>query len=600
VVLALRAFVHPPRRIRRLLDCTSLEEQRRFLAAEWNNRRFRLLYRLLLSRTALAQGLDPRCLAQTPERRPDRVFLRLFERAMETLPVGENYFLHEMLTGRYPASACPPYLSRDGAALLARGGGGLTLVDGGFTDFLRTQPARSLDGFALSNVCEWLAPADVQLLFAEVRRTARPGAVVVFRNFVGWTEVPAQLAAEIVEDRPRGEALIARDRSLLQRRIAVCRVRPAPAVGPSGSVRVREARAADNAALLRLAAGCPMEGDLTLCIERAPDFFALTHVEGDRTRLRVAESPGGLVGCVALAERTSHLDGRPARTLYAGDLKVAAPWRGQGVADALVADICELACRRGDAETPVLLTVLAGNHNMERRLDGPRGLPPLTRLATVRSLALPALRRRQRVEPWRIRAARPADVEAMLALWGRVAPQRQFAPVHWTPEAFVRRSESLPGFGLSAYRLAHDGAGRLQGFLGVWEQSSLKQLRVVADSPRLARSRRALQLLGPVLGLPPLPHAGQILRCATVFGLCVPSDQPGVLHALLRRALHELRAAGIGVLNLALDVRDPLLAGSRGLFAQPTLIHAYVCRPAGRWQGAPLDGRPLHLETALA
>ena len=47
--------------------------------------------------------------------------------------------------------------------------------------------------------------------------------------------------------------------------------------------------AADNAALVALAAACPMRGDMTMCIDRAPDFFALARLEGERWRVGVAE-----------------------------------------------------------------------------------------------------------------------------------------------------------------------------------------------------------------------------------------------------------------------------------------------------------------------
>jgi len=62
-------------------------------------------------------------------------------------------------------------------------------------------------------------------LMGEIVRVATPGARLVFRNFVGWTEVPPQWRDVIVEDRERGERLIQRDRSMMQRRFAVCRVR---------------------------------------------------------------------------------------------------------------------------------------------------------------------------------------------------------------------------------------------------------------------------------------------------------------------------------------------------------------------------------------
>jgi S-adenosylmethionine-diacylglycerol 3-amino-3-carboxypropyl transferase len=98
-------------------------------------------------------------------------------------------------------------------------------VDGTITDYLLTQPAGSVTGFALSNVCEWLSADQIDELFAQVVRTAVDGARVCFRNFVGWTEVPPRFRDVIVEDRARGERLMARDRALVNRRLAICNVR---------------------------------------------------------------------------------------------------------------------------------------------------------------------------------------------------------------------------------------------------------------------------------------------------------------------------------------------------------------------------------------
>jgi len=42
----------------------------------------------------------------------------------------------------------------------------------------------------VSNILEWLTPEQTDELFAEVVRTAAPGARFVFRNFVGWNEGP--------------------------------------------------------------------------------------------------------------------------------------------------------------------------------------------------------------------------------------------------------------------------------------------------------------------------------------------------------------------------------------------------------------------------
>jgi S-adenosylmethionine:diacylglycerol 3-amino-3-carboxypropyl transferase len=73
-----------------------------------------------------------------------------------------------------------------------------------------------------------MTASEIEQLFDEVVRTAAPGARLVFRNFVGWTEVPPHWRRRVVEDRARSEALIRRDRSVVQRRIAICHIAGSP------------------------------------------------------------------------------------------------------------------------------------------------------------------------------------------------------------------------------------------------------------------------------------------------------------------------------------------------------------------------------------
>jgi hypothetical protein len=77
-----------------------------------------------------------------------------------------------------------------------------------------------VNGFALSNICEWLDESDIAALFAEVERVATPGARVVFRNFVGWTDLPA--ASRLEEIPGLGARLLHDDRSATQSRVVVC------------------------------------------------------------------------------------------------------------------------------------------------------------------------------------------------------------------------------------------------------------------------------------------------------------------------------------------------------------------------------------------
>ena len=226
LVGAMSLFVHSRSRLQRMLASESIEAQRALFEREWNTPRWRLFFALLLNRRVFRRTYDPAFFAHLEQPSFADHFRRCAEHALTELPVRDNYFLHHMITGRYPANAdgVPPYLTTEGYAAVAERREQLTLVDGSMTDYLRILPDASVTGFSLSNICEWLAPDEIEALFAEIVRVATPGATLCFRNFVGWTEVPPRFREMIHEDRGRGEELTKSDRSVVARRIAVCRV----------------------------------------------------------------------------------------------------------------------------------------------------------------------------------------------------------------------------------------------------------------------------------------------------------------------------------------------------------------------------------------
>jgi S-adenosylmethionine-diacylglycerol 3-amino-3-carboxypropyl transferase len=210
-----------------LLHAESLEEQTDIFARSWAGWRWRALFALLLNRWTFSRAYHPSFFEYVENPSFARHFRTLAARALTELPTRDNYFLHQMLTGQYPVQepdGVPPYLTRHGAARVAEAPQTLSLVDGSLTEYLRSCPPRSIDGFSLSNIAEWLDDRGIDGLFAEVARTARVGARVVFRNFVGWTEVPQRWRNLVVERHGYGERLIQRDRSLVQRRVVVCDV----------------------------------------------------------------------------------------------------------------------------------------------------------------------------------------------------------------------------------------------------------------------------------------------------------------------------------------------------------------------------------------
>ncbi|HVF40838.1 MAG TPA: hypothetical protein VM939_13140 [Gemmatimonadaceae bacterium] len=370
-------------------------------------------------------------------------------------------------------------------------------------------------------------------------------------------------------------------------------------VEETASCIVRSAVPEDNEALIALAAACPMRGPLTLRIDRAPDFFALNRLEGDRWSVGVAERNGVIVGCIGNSERRVWLDGSPHLTGYTGDLKVHPEHR-----DGIVADELTRFGVRANAElprgTPTLITVLAGNRAMERRLAGPRGLPRFDRIATVRTHSITIMwkRRLPRGLSLRVQRATWKDLDEMIALWNRVAPQRHFAPV-LDADSLSDWIRKAPGLDISSYRLARDSHGELLGFVALWDQSAFKELRVDAYSARMAAARHCFNAVATAIGGEKLPAPGMALRHLTALHICVPGDRPDVLRAIAIESHNSLRHAGYSFINFGLDVEDPLTAAFDGLFAQPTDINACVSPPFAPFNGNVRSALPFHYEIAL-
>lgn len=343
---------------------------------------------------------------------------------------------------------------------------------------------------------------------------------------------------------------------------------------------VRDAVPADNQALAALAELCPMDGDVSICVHRRPDFFALSALAGDPWRVGVVDGDDGPAGCIGVARRHVYLNGRPTRVAYIGDLKVHPAYRRRGVARALGG--WALATARELAGEPglMLATVLAGNTAAVRLVHQFTGA---RRAATIRSYSVNLLwRRRPPRDGLVVRVGVPDDEPAMARLWQRLAGTRQLAPVSIP---FPMGTDGLD------YLVAHRPDGELAGFVGLWDQHGVKQMRVTGYSPRLAAARVAFNAIAPLVRAPRLPRPGGELRYRTAVSPC--AADPGTLRSLLRYACGRLHGESSFV-TIGLDTRDPLTRALSGLLAQPTDVALLV-----RGEPPSLRGdRPVHFEIA--
>lgn len=92
----------------------------------------------------------------------------------------------------------------------------------------------------------------------------------------------------------------------------------------------RKGTESDNQQLIDLTALSPMEGDISLRIDRSPDFFALLKLRGEST-VFVAENNQKIIGCICASRQEVFIGGKITQVYYVGDFKVADSYRNKGV-----------------------------------------------------------------------------------------------------------------------------------------------------------------------------------------------------------------------------------------------------------------------------
>lgn len=134
--------------------------------------------------------------------------------------IQKNYFAWQAFGRRYARDnddALPPYLqSRHFDAVRARAGR-VGLRQQSMTEFLKEQPASSVDCVVLLDAQDWMNDADLTALWTEITRAARPGARVIFRTAADERLLPGRLPHTLLAawhyDEAECRALRKQDRS---------------------------------------------------------------------------------------------------------------------------------------------------------------------------------------------------------------------------------------------------------------------------------------------------------------------------------------------------------------------------------------------------
>ena len=149
-------------------------------------------------------GIPPaqyKALAADSPRGISAVVSERVERLACGFDIAENYFAWQAFGRRYapgPNPSLPPYLQRQNFDAVRRRSGRVLYVQRSFTDILRNSAAASFDRYALLDAQDWMDDAQLTALWAEITRTARPGARVIFRTAADERLLPGRVPDSVL------------------------------------------------------------------------------------------------------------------------------------------------------------------------------------------------------------------------------------------------------------------------------------------------------------------------------------------------------------------------------------------------------------------
>ena len=306
--------------------------------------------------------------------------------------------------------------------------------------------------------------------------------------------------------------------------------------------QIRVAEAKDQGALLELLRRCPIAGSMELILDRSPDFFGLSRLQGEHSTVYLAEDQAGrLLGSVMFTERPEIWGDRSYKVLRLSDLRTDPRYRQSGVAAAFVETYQNLLLSGvydyGRSE------ILEGNevpfrvHQVAREVLAfeNRGRAEIYQLLPLWTFRLPS--------DLKLRLATPEDLPALSQLLETSYRQRAGRPdFHLAAlEAALARD---PSFSIETFWLAVDREDRILACVAAWDQHALRQTIVFRFAKSARWLMRALHLARLLWRLPPVPVEGQAIRYLYLrWATCLPG-QERALGALIRSIMNDARRLG--------------------------------------------------------
>ncbi len=197
-------------------DCADLEQQRAFYAKHIAPKLWRKSSKAFMNFKPLIwlAGVHPEQFKLVDGRHDIYEYIKeRMEYALTQVPIYDNYFFSQAVTGRFRGNRVPPYLLAENFETLKNNVDRVKIVNGWLGPYLDTQPPQTMHKFNLLDIFDWMPPEIFEQTLHSVLRAAVPGATLIYRSGSYKLDPPASVRPFLHHRKELSKELLAIDRS---------------------------------------------------------------------------------------------------------------------------------------------------------------------------------------------------------------------------------------------------------------------------------------------------------------------------------------------------------------------------------------------------
>ncbi|UDQ98805.1 DUF3419 family protein [Lentisphaerota bacterium WC36G] len=213
------SLIHSKTRIQRLLQPKNYEQRVEFYEKEWNNFRWRLLFKVFFSRFVMGRmGRDPEFFRYVDVPVAENILNRT-KFALTELTTDDNPYLDFILTGGFQNNL-PFYMREENFSKIKANIDNLTLIHGAI-DSLPSNYESSFDGFNLSDIFEYMPKEQFLTTYQTILKYASSNSKIAYWNMLVPRSCPEELANSVKLNEELSENLFKQDKAWFYSRFIV-------------------------------------------------------------------------------------------------------------------------------------------------------------------------------------------------------------------------------------------------------------------------------------------------------------------------------------------------------------------------------------------